>query len=107
MTYPKGDTKKTRRLGRHRASSGTIVRGTISARARCSSQKQGDSGHEGTGGYITCVVATANGFAQPYRAKIVVHQDKPESGLDFDVAARRESLVARLRGLPEKTDANS
>ena len=56
------------------------------------------------GGYITCVVATANGFAQPYRAKIVVHQDKPESGLDFDVAARRESLVARLRGLPEKPD---
>jgi hypothetical protein len=59
------------------------------------------------GGYITCAVATANGFAQPYRTKIVVHQDKPESGLDFDRAARRESLVARLCGLPEKTDANS
>ena len=47
------------------------------------------------GGYITCAVATANGFAQPYRAKIVVHQDKPESGLDFDGAARRS------RSLPD------
>jgi hypothetical protein len=57
------------------------------------------------GGYVTCAVATANGFAQSYRAKIVVHQDKPESSvLDLDAA---ESLAARLRGLPEKPDANS
>jgi hypothetical protein len=60
------------------------------------------------GGYVTCAVATANGFAQPYRARIVVHQDKPESSaLDLDAAALRESLAARLRGLPEKSDANS
>jgi hypothetical protein len=60
------------------------------------------------GGYITCAVATANGFAQPYRAKIVIHQDKPESSvLDLDAAALRASVVARLRGLPEKPDANS
>jgi hypothetical protein len=60
------------------------------------------------GGYIRCAVATANGFAQPYRAKIVAHQDKPKSSvLDLDAAALRESLVARLRGLPEKPDTNS
>ena len=60
------------------------------------------------GGYVTCAVATANGFAQPYRAKIVIHQDKPESSvLDLDAAALRASVVARLRGLPEKPDANS
>jgi len=58
------------------------------------------------GGYVTC--ATANGFAQPYRAKIVIHQDKPEpSMLDLDSAALRESLATRLSGLPEKPDANS
>ena len=36
-------------------------------------------------GYVTYAVATANGFAQPYRARIVVQQDKPElpvRGLD-------------------------
>jgi len=60
------------------------------------------------GGYVTCAVATANGFAQPYRAKIVIHQDKPEpSMLDLDSAALRASLVTRLSGLPEKPDANS
>jgi hypothetical protein len=60
------------------------------------------------GGYVTCAVATANGFAQPYRAKIVIHQDKPEpSMLDLDSAALRESLATRLSGLPEKPDANS
>jgi hypothetical protein len=60
------------------------------------------------GGYVTCAVATANGFAQPYRAKIVIHQDKPEpSMLDLDAAALRESLATRLSGLPEKPDANS
>jgi hypothetical protein len=60
------------------------------------------------GGYVTCGVATANGFAQPYRAKIIVHQDKPESSvLDLDAAALRESLAARLQDLPEKPDANS
>ena len=59
-------------------------------------------------GYITCAVATWNGFAQTYRAKIVVHQDKPESSvMDLDAGALRESLPARLRGLPEKPDANS
>jgi hypothetical protein len=52
---------------------------------------------------ITCAVATANGFAQPYRAKIVVHQDKPESSvLDLDAEGLRESVAARLRGLREK-----
>ena len=60
------------------------------------------------GWYVTCAVATANGFAQPYRAKIVIHQDKPEpSMLDLDSAALRESLATRLSGLPEKPDANS
>ena len=40
------------------------------------------------GGYVTCAVATANGFAQTYRARIVVHQDKPESSvMDLDAAA--------------------
>jgi hypothetical protein len=59
-------------------------------------------------GYVTCAVATANGFAQTYRTKIVVHQDKPESSvMDLDSAALRESLAARHRGLPEKPDANS
>ena len=57
------------------------------------------------GGYVTLAVATANGFAQPYRAKVVVHRDKPElSALDLDAAALRESLVYRLRGLPEKPE---
>ena len=60
------------------------------------------------GGYVRCAVATANGFAQPYRAKIVIHQNKPEpSNLDLDSAALRESLATRLSGLPEKPDANS
>ena len=60
------------------------------------------------GGYVTCAVATANGFAQPYRAKIVVRQDKPElSGLDLDAEALRASLVARLQDLPEEPDAKS
>jgi len=58
-------------------------------------------------GYVTCAVATANGFAQTYRAKIVIHQDKPESSVMDLEAALRESLPARLRGLPEKPDANS
>ena len=60
-------------------------------------------------GYVTCAVATANGFAQTYRAKIVAHQDKSESSsvMDLDAAALCESLPARLRGLPEKPDANS
>jgi hypothetical protein len=45
------------------------------------------------GGYVTCAVATANGFAQPYRARIVVQQDKPESPVrELDAAALRESL---------------
>jgi hypothetical protein len=60
------------------------------------------------GGYVTCAVATANGFVQPYRAKIVIHQDKPEPSMpDLDAAALRESLATRLSGLPEKPDANS
>ena len=67
------------------------------------------------GGYVTCAVATANGFAQPYRAKIVIHQDKPEihqdkpepSMLDLDSAALRESLATHLSGLLEKPDAKS
>ena len=59
-------------------------------------------------GYVRCAVATANGFAQTYRAKIVAHQDKPESSvMDLDAAALRESLHDRLRDLPEKPDANS
>jgi hypothetical protein len=80
---------------------------SISASART----EGHGGNQAMrerGGYVTCAVATANGFAQPYRARIVVHQDKPESSaLDLDAAALRESLAARLRGLPEKSDANS
>jgi hypothetical protein len=62
------------------------------------------------GGYVTCAVATANGFAQTYRyrAKIAVHQGKPElSVLDFDAEALRASLVARLQGLRDEPDANS
>jgi hypothetical protein len=59
-------------------------------------------------GYITCAVATANGFAMPYRAKRVVHQDTPESGVrDLDADALRESLAARLRALAEKPTAKS
>ena len=47
-------------------------------------------------GYVTCAVATADGFAQTYRAKIVVHQDKPESSvMDLDAAALRESRFVR------------
>jgi len=50
-------------------------------------------------------VATANGFAQPYRAKVVVHRDKHElSAPDLDAATLRESPVYRLRGLPEKPE---
>jgi hypothetical protein len=42
-------------------------------------------------GYVTCAVATANGFAQPYRARIVVQQDKPESPVrGLDAATLRE-----------------
>ena len=60
------------------------------------------------GEYITCAVATASGFGQPYRAKTLIHQEKPEpSMLDLDSAALRESLATRLSGLPEKPDANS
>jgi hypothetical protein len=59
-------------------------------------------------GYMTCAVATANGFAMPYRAKVAVHQNKPESDVrDLDAAALRESLVVRLRGLAEKPRAKS
>jgi hypothetical protein len=59
-------------------------------------------------GYITCAVATANGFAMPYRAKLVVHQDKPEPAVrDLDAAALRESLAIRLRALAEKPSAKS
>jgi hypothetical protein len=58
-------------------------------------------------GYNTCAVATANGFAMPYRARLVVHQDKPESDVrDLDTALR-ESLVVRLRGLAAKPSAKS
>jgi hypothetical protein len=43
-----------------------------------------------------------------YRAKIVVHQDKPElSVLDLDAEALRASLVARPQDLPEEPDAKS
>jgi hypothetical protein len=81
--------------------------GTICPLSALAGDAEGHAMRE-RGGYITCAVATANGFAQPYRAKIVVHQDKPESSVvDLDVAALRESLAARLRGLPEKPDANS
>jgi hypothetical protein len=60
------------------------------------------------GGYITCAVATANGFAQPYRAKIIVHQDAPQlSALHLDAEALRSSLVLRLQGLRKEPDANS
>jgi hypothetical protein len=59
-------------------------------------------------GYITGAVATGNGFAMPYRAKLAVHQDKPESAVrDLDAAALRESLAARLRALAEKPSAKS
>jgi two-component system, response regulator PdtaR len=40
-------------------------------------KKRGTQAMREGGGYITCAVATANGFAQPYRVKIGVHQDKP------------------------------
>ena len=72
----------------------------------------GEPGH-GHGGHFNELPAlpsptTANGFAQPYRAKIVVRQDKPElSGLDLDAEALRASLVARLEDLPEEPDAKS
>jgi hypothetical protein len=60
------------------------------------------------GGYITCAVATANGFAQPYRAKIIVHQDAAQpSALHLDAEALRSSLVLRLQGLRKEPDANS
>ena len=58
------------------------------------------------GGYITCAVATANGFAQPYRAKIIVHQDAPQLSA-LDAEALRSSLVLRLQGLRKEPDANS
>jgi hypothetical protein len=59
-------------------------------------------------GYITCAVATGNGFAMPYRAKLVVHQDKRESAVrDLDAAALRESLAIRLRSLTEKPSTKS
>jgi hypothetical protein len=59
-------------------------------------------------GYINCAVATANGFAMPYRARLVVPQDKPESAVtDLDAAAMRESLAIRLRALAEKPSAKS
>jgi hypothetical protein len=56
-------------------------------------------------GYINCAVA---GFAMPYRARLVVPQDKPESAVtDLDAAAMRESLAIRLRALAEKPSAKS
>ena len=64
---------------------------------------------------ITCAVATANGFAMPYRARPVPPLQKipapknVDAGLDTDLdkAALRESLVIRLRELAEKPDAKS
>jgi hypothetical protein len=44
----------------------------------------------------------------PYRARLVVPQDKPESAVtDLDAAAMRESLAIRLRALAEKPSAKS
>jgi hypothetical protein len=80
--------------------------GTICPLSALARETEGNAMRE-RGGYITCAVATANGFAQPYRAKIVVHQDKPESSvLDLDAEALRESVAARLRGLREKPDTD-
>jgi len=58
-------------------------------------------------GYITCAVATANGFAMPYRAKLVVHQDGPESVVRDVDTVLRESLAIRLRALAEKPSAKT
>lgn len=64
---------------------------------------------------ITCAVATANGFAMPYRARPVPPLQKipapktvdADLDTDLDKAALRESLVIRLRELAEKPDAKS
>ena len=60
---------------------------------------------------ITCTVATANGFAMPYRARPVPPLQKipaPKNvDTDLDKAWLRESLVIRLRELAEKPDAKS
>jgi hypothetical protein len=64
---------------------------------------------------ITCTVATANGFAMPYRARPVPPLQKipsPKSvstdvDPDLDKAALRESLAMRLRELAEKPGAKS
>jgi hypothetical protein len=64
---------------------------------------------------ITCTVATANGFAMPYRARPVPPLQKipapknvdADLDTDLDKAALRESLVIRLRELAEKPDAKS
>jgi len=64
---------------------------------------------------ITCTVATANGFAMPYRArpvpplhKIPAPKDADrEVDTDLDKAALRESLAIRLGELAEKPGAKS
>jgi len=64
---------------------------------------------------ISCTVATANGFAMPYRARPVPPLQKipapknvyADLDTDLDKAALRESLAIRLRELAEKPDAKS
>ena len=64
---------------------------------------------------ITCTVATANGFATPYRPRPVPPLQKiptpknvgADLDTDLDNAALRGSLAIRLRELAEKPDAKS
>jgi hypothetical protein len=64
---------------------------------------------------ITCAVATANGFAMPYRARPVPPLEKipapknvnADLDTDLDRAALRESLAMRLRELTERPDSKS
>jgi len=63
---------------------------------------------------ISCTVATANGFAMPYRArpvpplqKIPAPKNVADLDTDLDKAALRESLAIRFRELAEKPDAKS
>jgi hypothetical protein len=64
---------------------------------------------------ITCTVATANGFAMPYRARPVPPLQKipapknveADVDTDLDRAAMRESLATRLRELAEKPGPKS
>ena len=58
--------------------------------------------------YITCAVATANGFAMPYRARPAPQADEDEStGKDSASAARRQPLPIYGPPSPKRSNAKA